>query len=150
MRTALLFAAALLLASAPALAQQQTINFAWDPHPQAADLVGFELYQSRTTPVCPGNSAPTSAPVGTFSGGATTQGSIPLPSPGRYYWALVAATPGPDVIKSDCSNEVTMVVKPKPPKLLSAVQAALAAPVKAATAVASLFLPQKKGLRIEK
>jgi len=119
-----------IVLSVPCMAQ--TINFAWDPHTQAADLAGFKLYQGKTAGTYD------QGLVATFTGGSLTTGSIPVPKPGRYYWVLTAFTP--DSIESDFSNEVTMVVKPKPPKINSVTQIARGIS-KAATSVAKIFAP---------
>lgn len=126
----------------------QTVSFAWDPHPEATTITGFKLYQSKTslTYIQPA--------VATFTGGALTTGSIPTPTAfGRYYFVLTAfyndtTTNPPEVIESTNSNEVSLVVKPKQPKLVSAIQSAAMAPVKAMTYVAGLLKPDK-GLRIK-
>jgi len=99
------------------------MDFAWDVYEEASSITGFYLYQSKQS----GNY--TEAPVGNFSNTVTT-GSIPKPSSyGRYYWVLTAyyidtsVTPNLTT-ESDYSNEVSTVVKPKPPKLLSVIQTA--------------------------
>jgi len=92
----------------------QTITFGWDPHPEAAVIEGFKLYQSKQS----GNYI--TAAVATFTGGTLVEGTAPKPSsPGRYYWVLRAymtdpAFPGA-IIESVNSNEVTDVIKPKEP-----------------------------------
>jgi hypothetical protein len=66
---------------------------------------------------------------------------------GRYYFV---ATPfDSEGNESAYSNEVTTIIKPKPPILKSLVQAALAAPARAVSRFASLFR-DKKQLRIVK
>jgi hypothetical protein len=102
----------LLVFSIPALAQG-TVNFAWDVHPEAAQLTGFKLYQSKVS----GSYGLT--PVATFSGGALVSGSIPKPGLGRYYYVLTAFNAE---VESDVSNEVTLTIKPKAPKLNTATQ----------------------------
>ncbi|HOJ85210.1 MAG TPA: hypothetical protein PKY23_10955 [Bacillota bacterium] len=90
--------------------------FEWDQHPQASELDGFKLYQSKTSMGYP------TAPVAIFTGGATTTGTIAAPqSPGRYFFVLTAFTGD---VESDYSNEVSFVVKPNPPKLKSIKQVA--------------------------
>ncbi len=135
----------LVCLATPALAQA-AINFAWDPHPEATNLTGFKLYQTTIS----GNYSQPA--VATFTGGALTTGSIPNPTRfGRYYFILRAffndtTTTPVTVIESDNSNEVSSVLKPKPPRLASVVQSVVMAPVKGAVYIARVFVPQK-GLR---
>ena len=49
--------------------------------------------------------------------------------------------------ESDYSDEVTAIIKPKAPMLISVVQTALAAPARAVSRIASLFR-EKKQLRM--
>lgn len=124
----------------------QTITFAWDAHPEAAVIEGFRLYQAKQS----GNYA--QPPVGTFTGGALTTGTIPKPtSPGRYYWVLTAfmADPAGGVLESTYSNEVTDVVKPKAPTGFARVLGAVASvPATIGRAVKSVFV-REKGLRLK-
>jgi hypothetical protein len=128
--------AMLILMAIPAMAQ--TVTFAWDPHPEAAQLTGFKLFQSKTSWTYG------ATPVATFTGGALTTGTIPKPGLGRYFYVLTAFTPD---VESDFSNEVSLVVKPQKPNLKSAVQSAALLPVKGAVKFAGLF-KGKKNLRI--
>ena len=106
-----------MLIVVPCMAQSQ-VNFAWDPHSQAADITGFKLYLSKQSGVYPIN------PAATFVGGTLTTGSIPAPaSPGKYFFTLTAYMPEAE---SDRSNEIFLVIKPKPPKLNTAQQVASA------------------------
>lgn len=124
MKITLLIIAILLLA-VPAVAQQ--VTFAWDPHPEAAQITGFKLYQSKQS------TSYGAIPAGTFTGGNLTTGSIPKPGLGRFYFVLTAyVTEGGTDIESGYSNEVSLVLKPKSPNLLSAtLMAVITAPVKA-------------------
>lgn len=138
----------LLLTGGVAVAQN--ITFEWDPHEQAAELAGFKLYQTKQC----GQYG--TAPVATFTGGYLVTGSIPLPTgTGKHCWVLTAyiVADGVDV-ESAYSNEVSSVVKPKPPKLNRATQVALASVkgvVKAAGLVAGLFQKDDDlNLRIKK
>lgn len=103
----LIFLSIFLLLAIPSMAQ--TINFEWDPHPQAAQLEGFKLYQATS----PGayNMA---APAATFTGGSTVTGSIPEPGIGHYYWVLTAYVQD---LQSLPSNEVTLAIPPSAPVL---------------------------------
>ena len=135
----------LLFLAMPAAAQ--TIQFAWDAHPEAATITGFHLYQAKQS----GNY--TAAPVGDFVGGSLMTGTIPKPtSPGRYYWVLTAYMPDPagGVIESGYSNEVTDTVKPKNPTgfVKSALSAIAYVPRKVAGAVKGVFVADKN-LRIK-
>lgn len=139
MKKTLLLLAFLFLA-VPVMAQN--VVFEWDPHPEAAQLQGFKLYQSKQSGQY---SAP---PVATFNGGNLTTGSIAQPALGRWYFVLTAFTP--EGLESGFSNEVTTVVKPKPPVLKTAVQTALLAPVKGAKKLYDLALGNENtGLRIK-
>jgi hypothetical protein len=131
--------ASLLLFAAPVVAQD--INFAWDLSPDDALLGasgGYRLYSSKQS------GSYTGSPVVTVPPGATTA-SIARPGLGRYYF--VATAFDSEGNESDYSNEVTTVIKPKPPALKSAFQTALAVPSKPFEKVASLFR-EKKQLRI--
>jgi hypothetical protein len=121
-----------------AVSNAQTVTFAWDAHEQAAELTGFKLYQAKSAGGPYTN-------VGTFTPGALMTGTITRPGLGRYYYVLTAFTPE---VESDNSNEVTLVVKPKAPRLINAIQTALTAPVKAAKAFLALF--SNKTLKIKK
>lgn len=136
-----------LLFSVSLFAQNGSISFAWDTHTEAAQITGFKLYQSKTS-----GSYTLGSPVATFVGGTLTTGTIPKPGLGKYFWVLTAyLTDGNGTIESDFSNEVYLVIKPKPPKLNTVTQIALA-PVKAITYMASIFKKRDvdKVLRIEK
>jgi len=121
-------------------AYSQAINFVWDLHPEAAQLSGFNLYQSKAV-----GGPYTSAAM--FTPGTATAGSIPKPGLGRYCFVLTATTP--DAIESDYSNEVCTVLKPKAPVLRSVMQAIAMAPVHAVKGLLALFsyktLKLKKG-----
>ena len=121
-------------------ATAQTVSFAWDPHPEAAALAGFKLYQSKTS------MSYGATPVATFIGGTLATGTIAKPGLGKYFYVLTAYTVD---VESDFSNEVSLVVKPKAPKLNSAQQVAQA--IKDTTIkVAGLFKGKEKGLRVVK
>jgi hypothetical protein len=129
----------LLLFTAPVVAQD--INFAWDLSPD--DTLpgangGYRLYSSKQSGSYAG------APVLAVRPG-TTSGSIARPGLGRYYF--VATAFDGEGNESGYSNEVTTVIKPKPPMLKSAAQTVLASPAKGVSAFASLFRDQKQ-LRI--
>lgn len=120
-----------LLASIGAAQAQNSVNFAWDLSSDDSTLGvggGYHLYQSKLS----GNYT---TPVATYPPGATT-GSIQRPGPGRYYWVLTAFTS--DAIESSYSNEVTLVIKPNPPKL-NTVQQAMETVKKGLTYLAGLF-----------
>lgn len=125
-RSALVLIAILI----PVLLQAQTVNFAWDPINDAG-VTGFKLYQSKQSGVYTSIAA-------TFTPGTATTGSIPKPTTyGRYYFAMTAfavdTTVTPNVtVESAFSNEVSLVLKPNPPHLVSAtLVAVIKAPVKA-------------------
>jgi hypothetical protein len=117
----------------------QTVTFAWDAHEQAAELTGFKLYQAKSAGGPYTN-------VGTFTPGALMTGTITRPGLGRYYYVLTAFTPE---VESDNSNEVTLVVKPKPPRLVSAIQTALLSPVKGAQWLLAKITGKDKNLKIK-
>jgi len=118
---------ALLLFALPVSAQT-TVTFEWDPHPQAADLLGFKLYQSKQTGTYP------SAPVCTFVGGSLTTGQCAKPSsPGKWYWVLTAYVID---VESEYSNEVNLVIRPDKPHIRSVIISALG---RAITKAAGLF-----------
>lgn len=134
MKHLLCLAVCLALLAVPAVAQN--VNFAWDAHPEAAQLTGFKLYQAKTA----GGPYTSSA---TFTGGAAVTGSIAKPGLGRYYFVLTAFNAE---VESDYSNEVSLVVKPQKPNLKSAVLSAMA---KAANSLWAAIAGKKKvNLRI--
>jgi hypothetical protein len=129
----------LLLYEVPAMAQD--LEFAWDLSPDDALLGasgGYHLYSSKQSGSYMG------APVLTVPPGTTT-GSIPRPGLGRYHF--VATAFDSEGNESAYSNEVTTVIKPKPPTLITVTQAVLAAPARAISRVASLFRGERQ-LRI--
>ena len=129
----------LILLAAPAMAQQ--ITFAWDLSPDDSMLGatgGYRLYQSKTRGVY---SAP---PVATVAAGVSTV-SITVNALGRHYW--VATAFAEDGTESDYSNEVSTVIKPKPPKL-NTVQQVAHAIRNTIEKVASVF-KEKNNLRIK-
>jgi hypothetical protein len=133
---------ALLCLSVPAVAQQ--VTFAWDAHPEAAQITGFKLYQAKSS----GSYGATAA--ATFTGGDLTTGTIPQPALGRYYFVLTAFVDDPSgILESPYSNEVTLVLKPKAPKLINAVQTAVMAPFRAAKWLVAGG-QEKKNLKIVK
>jgi len=133
----------LILMALPAMAQ--TINFAWDPHEEAAQITGFKLYQSKQS------NSYTITPVATFTGGSLVTGSIPQPALGRYYYVLTAFKDDAGyILESSYSNEVTLVLKPKPPKLNSAIQVIASTISKPFTYLAGLIRKDKRNLKIEK
>jgi hypothetical protein len=133
---------ALLVLSVPAMAQQ--VTFAWDPHDQADQITGFKLYSAKQS----GGYGATAA--GTFNPGTATTGTIPQPALGRWYFVLRAYVDnGADgIVESENSNEVSLTLKPKPPKLLSAIQTAAMLPVRGVKWL--LAMNQKKNLRVLK
>jgi hypothetical protein len=140
MRIGLVLILAMAVLCVPAFAQN-TLTFAWDPHPQAIYLTGFNLYQTKTSGTYAG------APIATFTGGSTTTGTIQKPSsPGKWYWVLTAFMPDAE---SDYSNQVDTVIKPEKPNLRSVTLTALKAPVEGIIKLAGLF-HGKKNLRIVK
>lgn len=126
---------AFITALSPAFAQ--TVTLAWDAHEEAAQITGFHLWQSK-------QAGGPYVQVATFTPGTLVTGSIPKPGLGRYCFVLTAYA---DVVESDNSNEVCTTLKPKPPRLVSAIQTALMAPVKVVTYLAGLFT--KKTLKIK-
>ena len=137
----ILILASLLVFTVPVLAQD--INFAWDLSPDDTLLGangGYRLYSSKQSGSYSGAPALIVRP-------GTTTGSIARPGLGRYYF--VATAFDSEGNESDYSNEVTTIIKPKPPTLISVVQIALAAPAGILGRVASLFR-DKKQLRIVK
>lgn len=143
MRRLMLFCFLAVVAPVPLVAQ--TITFAWDAHPEAADITGFHLLQSKQSGVY--NLA---APIATFVGGSLTTGQIPKPKPGRWYWVLTAyKDDGGLIIDSGFSNEVTEVIKPQAPTgfVRSAASAIAFVPKKIGGAIKSVFV-RDSGLRI--
>ncbi len=126
----------LLIMISPAFSQN--VQFAWDAHPEAAQIVGFHLWQSKT-------SGSGYAQVATFTPGTLTTGVIPKPGLGRYYYVLTAYVTDAE---SDYSNEVSLVLKPQKPTLKSAIQTALLAPVRGIAKLAGLFT--HKNLKVKK
>jgi hypothetical protein len=134
-----LIALCLFLLAAPAMAQQLT--FAWDLSPDDSLLGaagGYRLYQSKTRGVY------STSPVATVAPGVSTI-SITVSALGRHYWVATAFSE--DGTESDYSNEVSTVIKPKPPKL-NTVQQVASAVRDAVARVAGLF-KEKKNLRIK-
>jgi len=120
---------------------QQNITLTWDPHPEAAQLLGFKLYQTKT----PG--AYTTTPVQTFTGGALTTGTTPKPGLGKWCWVLTAYVVD---VESDNSNEVCTTLKPGKPNLKTAVLSALFTPIKEGPIrLAFAIAGKKRGLHIE-
>ena len=134
-----LLALCLFLLAAPAMAQQ--ITFAWDLSPDDSLLGaggGYRLYQSKTS------GAYSAPPVATVLPGISTV-SIAVNALGRHYW--VATAFAEDGTESDYSNEVSTVIKPKPPKL-NTVQQVASAVRDAVVKVAGAF-KDKKNLKIK-
>lgn len=105
----LLTLALLLLCAAPMIAQD--IDFARDLFPDDALLGangGYRLYSSKQS------GSYSEPPVLTVPPG-TTAGSIARPRLGRYYF--VATAFDSEENESAYSNEVTTVIKPRPPRL---------------------------------
>jgi hypothetical protein len=129
----------LLLIAIPAMAQQQ-LTFAWDLSPDDSLLGagGYHLYQSKTSGTYAG------APVATAMPGISTV-TITATALGRHYWVATAFFE--DGTESDYSNEVTAVIKPKPPKL-NAVQQIAHSMASAVDKIAGLF-KEKKNLKIK-
>ena len=122
---------------APAYAQ--SIQFQWEAHPEAAQLLGFKLYQTKTAGTY------TTTPVATFAGGTTTTGTLPKPGLGNYCWVLTAYVTD---VESDRSNEACTVLKPQPPRLTRAVLALINLPGRGLSAIAQVFIVKRPGLRI--
>lgn len=148
MRNLLLALFASLTLAAPSFAQ--SVTFAWDLHEQAADLQGFNLYASKTSPVC---TSPDLPPTGAtllanFPGGTTTTGTVTFPKPGKQN--VVATAVALDGLESTCSNEVQVNIRPKPPKnLVSTVKTVLTSPARGVIKLANAF-KSKKNLRVTK
>jgi len=104
-----------VLASVYAIAQTKTAT--WEPHPEAAGLTGFELWESTTSGTFP------SIPKQTILGGNSIQTTIDKPGIGRWYYVLTAHVMEDDgtVIRSDPSNEAYADWKPVPPTFTSPV-----------------------------
>lgn len=118
----------------------QTVVFTWDPHPESLQITGFKLYQTKNSGTYPDPA------VATYIGGNLTTGTIPQPALGRYYFVLTAYKDDPTagVLESGYSNEVSIVLKPKPPKLLGAVQTAFNAIKNSAIYVAEVMEIKKR------
>lgn len=129
-----------LLLLIPLSVSAQNVTFEWDPHPEGTYLAGYKLYQSKTSGMY------LATVVATFQGGTLTTGSIPKPGLGKYYWVLTAYMA--DGSESDFSNEVSLVLKPKPPVLKSVVQTALMAPVKGAAWLLAKITGKDKNLKV--
>ena len=126
----------------PALwAQTRTVNFEWDPHPQASEIAGFYLFEAKSSMTYG------STPETAFSPGTATTGSVLVSEIGlgRHYFALTAFLS--DGTQSSYSNEVTLVIRPDPPVLKSVVQSVASAPIRVLTKLAGLFKPHQN-LRI--
>jgi hypothetical protein len=85
----------------------QNVKFQWDPY-TADPIVGFKLYMASA----PGVAIVPANLVATIPGQAVvtyTQVNAPV---GIHYWVLTAYTAS---LESDPSNEVSYVVKLKPP-----------------------------------
>lgn len=132
----------LLLFAFPCLAMaQKQITFAWDLSPDDSLLGptgGYRLYQSKTS------GAYTGVPVASVVPGVSTV-TITATAMGRHYW--VATAFAEDGTESDYSNEVTMVIKPRPPKLNTVQQ--IADSIKDAVGKIAGILKEKKNLRIK-
>lgn len=106
----------LLILFLPALSEAgQDVTFQWDPYTDNEPVVGFKLYMS-TAPnvaVIPANLAATIPGKAT-----TTYKQLAVPS-GMKYWVLTAYTAA---MESEKSNEVSYLVKLKPPSGLSTSQ----------------------------
>ena len=125
----------LLMLAVPCMAQN--VNFAWDSHPQAAELDGFALFQRANADVYD-----MLAPVAIFPGGSTTTGSAANPTHvGKYCWVLTArVTISGEMFESDPSNEVCKKILPVKPGGFREAIISAAAPFKGiGSAVASLF-----------
>jgi hypothetical protein len=129
----------LLLIAIPAMAQRQ-LTFAWDLSPDDSLLGagGYRLYQSKTSGVY------SAYPVATVAPGISTV-TLTVNAFGRHYWVATAFTE--DGAESDYSNEVSTVIKPKPPKL-NTVQQIAGAIKDTVEKVAGMF-KEKKALRIK-
>lgn len=129
---------ALLLLAAPCMAQ--SITFAWDLSADDASLGaggGYRVYMGKQSRTYTGVICSAPPGVNTCTGTASQLGNL--------YFGATAFTS--DKVESDYSNEVSQVVKPRPPTLKSAVQTALTAPIRGITKLAGL-LKKDKGLRI--
>lgn len=145
-RSLILVAVAFMFLCVPVMAQSETVTFAWDPHPEAAQLTGFHLFMTKN------QGSYGSTPTATFLGGSLVTGSIAKPGVGKYCFVLTAYIDDVGTItESAYSNEVCAVLKPKPPKLNSAVQAIVTAMVMPFKGVRAIFSGNgtKAGLRLK-
>jgi len=115
MKKLLLVLGLVFLFSIPCFAQG-TITFEWDPHPEASQLTGFKLYATKQCGTYG------TSPYVTWTGGSLTTGTASSPGLGNWCFVLTAYVPN---LESDYSNEVSLTIKPKPPKVNSVVQTAL-------------------------
>lgn len=137
-----------ILSCAAPLFAQGTITLAWDP--DAESITGFKLYQSKTSGIYTAGT-----PVATFTPGTLTTGTIPKPTSfGKYFYVLTAysldTTVTPNAtMESGFSNEVSVLVTPKSPKLNTAILALLECPLKAIKWALGIT-PKGHGLRVLK
>jgi hypothetical protein len=123
---------------------QTTVDLAWDPHPQASQLQGFDLYCGRAS----GFYSTGLTPCAIYNGGSLTAGSVTINTLGKNCFVLTAVVNDPDKTQSDPSNEVCQILKPSKPNLKSAVVRVALSPFKAVGKLASVF--KKQNLKIQK
>ena len=134
------FLGIMLLFTTPLMAQ--SVSLAWDLSISDSFLGaagGYRIYQSKT-------SGTYTTPIATVAPGISTV-TFATGQLGRLYWVGRAFESGG--IESDNSNEVTDVIKPKPPKLNTVQQIAkvLTAPAEGIVKLANM-LKSKKSLKI--
>lgn len=137
----LLFVIALLLLAVPCVAQAPSVTLQWDlsvSEPLGTGG-GYECFAAKTAMGYGATPAVTVAP------GVSTATVNNLPY-GRNFLACKAFVG--DGTRSDWSNEVDTVIKPKPPKLNTVTQVAQA--IKGAVTKFAGLLKKDKGLRIVK
>ncbi len=97
----------LMVLMAGAALAGQNVTFTWDSY-ISDPVTGFKLYMAST----PGVAVTPANLVATIPGQTSTLYMQPNVPPGIHYWVLTAYATG---MESDPSNEVSYVVKLKPP-----------------------------------
>lgn len=136
------FITLLLVLSGVCYAQAPSVTLAWDlsTSEPLGTGGGYKCYTSKNSMVYG------STPSGSVLPGINTVTLTPLPY-GRNYFVCTAFVA--DGTESDYSNEVSTVIKPKPPTIKSAIQTVLLMPVKTIVKFAGLF-KKNQNLRITK
>lgn len=133
----------IILLMLPALAIGQTVTFAWDYEViEEAKITGFHLWRTKTPGSYIGASVQTYAP-------SLRTGTDIVNAYGKNCYSLTAYYADPtETTESPYSNEVCTVLKPKPPRLISAVQTALMAPFNGAKWLFAKLIGKSKNLKI--